>query len=406
MSTLFKTSLVAVFLLLTTSAVVAQTVTGTVHNQTTGKPSAGDEVVLLRMGNGMEEQARTKTSDQGTFTLNVPSSAGPYVLQVTHQGEHYDQPVAGPGSIETSVYDVVENVPGLHGPLGIAQIESDGKVLKVTEMYDITNTSNPPVTQRRSDNFEMNVPAQAVVDSVQVSRGKGIWLKVAPSPVKGQKGKYQINFPIRPGDTLFKFTYHFPYEAPTTLHIKLLYPIDRFGVMHPPSMVFKALQPNAFTSPPDLVGGLKLEAAVAQPTVGNVPAFQISGIGTVPEHGTQSGTRPSAPAVSAPPSNVRAVPVNSPAAATGQSTKELWLMITGIAIILIVGVYAIQRSKRRPALVIGSTEPGGQTPLLDALKEQLFQLESDRLHGSISAEEYAATKQALSESIQRALTRK
>lgn len=387
-------------------AAAADTVTGTVHNQTTGKPSAGDEVVLLRLGNGMEEQAHTTTSDQGIFTLNAPSSAGSYVLEVTHQGVHYDQPVAGAGSVDLNVYDAVASVPGLRGPIGIAQIESDGKVLKVTEMYDITNTSNPPVTQLRSDNFEMNIPAQAVVDSVLVRREQGIWLKVTANPVKGQKGRYDINFPIRPGATLFKFTYHLPYEGPTTLHLRLPYPIEKFAVMHPPSMAFKALQTNTFTSPPELAGGLKVEAVVAQPTVGDVPAFEISGIGTAPEHGTEAGTGTSAPAVAAPPSNVRAVPINSPAAATGQSTKEMWLMIAGIAAILIVGAYAIQRSKKRPVLVSPSTKPGGQTPLLDALKEQLFQLESDRLHGSISAEEYATHKRALNESIQRALARK
>lgn len=406
MSTLFKTSIVTVFLLWTTSAIVAQTVTGTVHNQTTGKPSAGDEVVLMRLGEGMEEQGHTKTSDQGTFTLNAPSSAGQYLIQVTHQGVSYPQPVAGPGSVQINVYDTVASVPALRGPIGIAQIESDGKVLKVTEMYDITNTSNPPVTQLRSDNFEMNLPAQAVVDSVLVRREQGIWLKATANPVKGQKGRYDINFPIRPGATLFKFTYHLPYEGSTTLHLRLPYPIERFAVMHPPSIVFKALLTNTFISPPELAGGLKVEAAVAQPTVGDVPAFEISGVGKAPEHGTEAGTGASAPAAAAPPSNVRAVPVNSPAAATGQSTKEMWLMIIGIAAILIVSTYAMQRSKRRPVMVSSSTKPGGQTPLLDALKEQLFQLESDRLHGSISAEEYATHKRALNESIQRALARK
>jgi hypothetical protein len=39
------------------------------------------------------------------------------------------------------------------------------------------------------------------------------------------------------------------------------------------------------------------------------------------------------------------------------------------------------------------------------LKEELFQLESERLHGSITAEEYASTKQALHVGIQRALSK-
>ena len=39
----------------------ASTLTGTVKNGTTGKPSVGDDVVLIKFGQGMEEAGRTKT---------------------------------------------------------------------------------------------------------------------------------------------------------------------------------------------------------------------------------------------------------------------------------------------------------------------------------------------------------
>jgi len=47
-------------LFLLASLVSAQTLTGTVKNATTGKPAAGDDVVLLKLGQGMEEAGRTK----------------------------------------------------------------------------------------------------------------------------------------------------------------------------------------------------------------------------------------------------------------------------------------------------------------------------------------------------------
>lgn len=405
MNTLFKTSLGVVMFLWAASGVGAQTITGTVHDQTTGKPATGDQVVLLRLGRGMEKEALTKTSNQGTFTLNPASSGGQYLIQVTHQGVNYDQPVAGPGSVEINVYDAVNRIPNLRGSVGFAQVESgDGKSLRVAEIYEIINDSDPPVTQLRADNFEITVPPDAVIDSLQLSRGSGMWLKVAPDPVKGQKGKYTINFPIRPGSSQLYFTYHFPYRGRATVRLRVPYPIKKFGIMHPSSMSFKSVLPNAFRS--SAVSPTMQGEALATPAVGDVPPFEISGVGTAPQHGTQAANPPSAPAVASPPSNVRAVPANSAAAVTGQSTKELWLMIAGIAAILIVGAYALQRSKRTPAMASANAKPGGQTPLLDALKEQLFQLESDRLHGSISAEEYAATKRALNESIHRALARK
>ncbi len=43
--------------------------------------------------------------------------------------------------------------------------------------------------------------------------------------------------------------------------------------------------------------------------------------------------------------------------------------------------------------------------LLDAMKEELFQLELDRQQGKISAEEYAKAKSALDETMKRALAR-
>jgi hypothetical protein len=220
--------------------------------------------------------------------------------------------------------------------------------------------------------------------------------------VKGQKGKYGINFPIRPGDTLFKFVYRMPYEGPTILRLRLPYPIQRFGVMHPPSISFKALQPNTFTSPAELAGGLKVEAAVTSPLAGDVPAFQISGVGTAPQHGTEAAGAPAPPTVSTPSVNPRTSQSNPPSA-TDQSRKELGLMIAGIFVILAVGVFTLWRMNNKRVPQIVSAKPGTGKPLLDALKEELFQLESDRLHGSISAEEYATSKQALNKSIERAM---
>lgn len=80
-------------------------------------------------------------------------------------------------------------------------------------------------------------------------------------------------------------------------------------------------------------------------------------------------------------------------------------MIAGIVVILGIGGVAVWRKTHYPPAV---TAADGSTkkPLLEALKEELFQLESDRLHGAISPEEYATTKKALNDTIQRAIARK
>ncbi len=60
----------AVVLLTAGMTASAATLNGTVKNATTSKPAAGDDVALLSLSQGMQEQARTKTDAQG----NSPST--------------------------------------------------------------------------------------------------------------------------------------------------------------------------------------------------------------------------------------------------------------------------------------------------------------------------------------------
>ena len=83
----------ALFLLVcgscTVFAFAADTISGTVRNQTTGEAAPGDEVILLRLKNGMEEPAarfsilirpiipRRRSRNQGHTTLRFQSRRKP-----------------------------------------------------------------------------------------------------------------------------------------------------------------------------------------------------------------------------------------------------------------------------------------------------------------------------------------
>ena len=84
----------------------AQSLTGTVKNSTTGKPAAGDEVILITLGNGMEEAGRTKADAKGNFSFKL-AQQGPHLVRVIHQEVTYHR-MAPPGttSVEVEVYDV------------------------------------------------------------------------------------------------------------------------------------------------------------------------------------------------------------------------------------------------------------------------------------------------------------
>ncbi len=59
----------AVCTLALSSLAAAQNITGKVTNATTGKPSAGDEVTLLSLSQGMQEVASTKSDAGGHFLV-------------------------------------------------------------------------------------------------------------------------------------------------------------------------------------------------------------------------------------------------------------------------------------------------------------------------------------------------
>ncbi len=87
---------VSLFWLIVSTFASAQTLTGTLKNGTTGKPAAGDDVILIKLGQGMEEAARTKTDASGHFSFNLPD-AGPHLIRAIHQGVTYHR-MAPPGT--------------------------------------------------------------------------------------------------------------------------------------------------------------------------------------------------------------------------------------------------------------------------------------------------------------------
>ncbi|HWZ43306.1 MAG TPA: hypothetical protein VNW97_07500 [Candidatus Saccharimonadales bacterium] len=377
------------------------TIMGTVRNRTTGQLSAGDNVLLLRAGAGQQEVARTSTDAQGAFSLNVASLDGQFMVRVSHQGVGYDQAVSGKGPFEINVFDAVAKIRGLKGNMGIAQVEAEGETLKVTEMYSIRNLSNPPVTQSGPRSFDISLPANANLDSLQIKSGGGDWIKLPPAHLQGQKSHYSLDLPLRPGDTLFKFSYHLPNEGHTALHIKLAYPIERFAVIHPPSMMFKGTRPGAFKAPGS-ADGMQIEEAATSPVVGEAPSFEVSGTGTLPQPAPV--VRPTPPVATAPLSATKEPPrqpATNPPAGAQPAGKALWPLIAGAVAVLALVVLVVSRSRAKSVASMDTGRGRAQLPLHEQLKEELFRLEADRLNGSISEKKYASARKALEESIQR-----
>jgi hypothetical protein len=222
-------------------------------------------------------------------------------------------------------------------------------------------------------------------------------VNLTPVSVLDRPGRYAVGFPLRPGDTLFKFSYHLPSRGAATLSLKLAFPIQSFAVLHPPSMSFRSLRPQSYTSP-GMVKGLQIEQVVGSPVAREVPAFEISGIGSAPlqtplaQSLSLSATRPAAAE--------NMVLVTAPTEAD-QRNQETWAI--GLLILFLLTGGLIAASRRKQNLASGRARYGA--PLVEALKEELSQLESERSNGLISAEQYRSTRDALDLRIRRALDR-
>ena len=119
----------ALSLLFAATLAIAAPVTGTVTNKTTGKPAAGDPVVLVDVQAGMQEVAKTTTDARGRYTLKTPGNSN-YLVRVTHQGAGYFIAApqgGGPGDIP--VYDVVAKAQGVSCEADVLEMETDGSHL-------------------------------------------------------------------------------------------------------------------------------------------------------------------------------------------------------------------------------------------------------------------------------------
>ena len=103
---------------------LGQSLSGVVTNKTNNKPAAGDDVVLLKLAQGMQELARTKTDGKGRFTIDVPED-GLHLLRVTHDKANYFHPIQpGTQSVEIEVYTAATQVEGVTLDADVMRIQN------------------------------------------------------------------------------------------------------------------------------------------------------------------------------------------------------------------------------------------------------------------------------------------
>src|SRR5271156_6131982 len=280
-SSLRRVVVAAVVMAAFSSFAFADSITGIVTNKATNKPAVGDDVVLIRLQQGMQEAARTKTDSKGHFTLDVPDN-GIHLVRVTHDKANYFRP-APPGtqSVEVDVYNAAAKVKGVSSEADVMRLQTDesGKSLHVVENFFVKNESNPPLTQFSDRPFEFYLPEGAVVEGSAALSPGGMPVQASPVPL-GEPNHYAFIFPIRPGETRFQITYRLPYSGSLKFSPRVMMPTDTVAIMMPKSMTFKP-GPSAPYAP-------VTEETTAQTYVARSVApsqaldFTVSGTGQMP----------------------------------------------------------------------------------------------------------------------------
>jgi hypothetical protein len=406
-STSSKNVVCALLIFAISAAAHAATLTGTVTNGTTNKPSAGDEVILIKLAAGMEQAGSVKTDAQGKFSIPLPDE-GMHLVRVIHQGVTYHQP-APPGStsVDVKVYDASPKIDGVRAVADLMYLQAGKGDLAIMRLFAVDNTSQPPRTEMNDSPFEFYVPENAQIDDAQAQTAGGQWVNSAPVPQK-EKGRYAFVFPIRPGQTQFRVTYHLTYSGKATLNPHLIYPLQHFVAIMPRALGFTASKSGVYEDkqPPDLPDAIAEVASNPKP--GQDLTFQISGEGALQDQSQNASNQGQGSTSSSPEADRPGGGLGKPGEDPDPLDQYRWWLLGAFGIVLAGGaVYTTSRSKASVGSPASAAGPiGSSGTLLDALKEELFQLELEHQQGQISDQEYASAKAALDQTLARAIKRK
>lgn len=379
----------ATFLLIATA--FGADITGTVINKTTNKPAAGDDVILLKLEGGMQEEARTKSDAQGRFTLPLPDPNAMHLVRVSHRNVNYHRPAPpGTNSVEVDVYDAAEKVEGVKQTFDIVRLEADATNLRVTEDLVVENNSKPPLTLISPRAFEIQLPEGAKIEESMAAGPGGMAIRTTPVATD-KPNRFAFLFPIRPGEANFRVVYSLPYSGSAELKPVLLREAENYAVSVPKSMT---LQPTSSSRLQHKGEEMGLDVFVAQNAApGQNVSFTVQGTGTAPAAPDQQqaaeNTNPNRPG------GGMATPINTP----DPLAKYKWWIFGLVALALVAGAGFVISRQDAPAVAVAANVA---STLEHAIKEELFALESEKISGKITAEEYAQARAGLERLMKRA----
>ena len=205
---------------LATSAFAA--VTGTVINKTTGKPQAGATVALNKLGQqlGIEMIDQAKSGADGSFSINQDISGGgtPYLIRTAYDGVTYNL-MLRPGSATTGLTVEVYNASKQPGAAKVTKhmvlFQPAGGQMTINETYLFENSGQTAWNDPGNGTLHFFLPTAAEGKMQAEVTGPGSMPIGAPFAKTSKPDVYEIDYPVKPGETRFDLTYQVPYTDGT-----------------------------------------------------------------------------------------------------------------------------------------------------------------------------------------------
>ena len=213
------------FLCFLAAAPLFAAVTGTVTNQTTGKPQPGATVALYNLAtqNGLELIDQAKSDAQGNFTINQ-TPQGPHLIRTAFDGVTYNhmlppgQPTAG---IALDVYNGSKQPGSAKVSKHMILFEPSAGQVAVSETYLFQNQGKTAWNDPDVGTLKFFLPAGASKPQVNATAPGGMPIG-APVNKTAKADVLAVDFAIKPGDTRIDVNYSVPYTEGADLAGKVV----------------------------------------------------------------------------------------------------------------------------------------------------------------------------------------
>jgi hypothetical protein len=414
------------FLLLALAALptLAGTVAGRVTNGTTGKPAAGVDMILIQLQGTMQPVANTKTDASGQYHFDNPGlGAGPMLIRAVYRGVNYHEPATpDKTTIDMTVYEPTDQPSAFSVSVHAIIVQPNGSDLNVTEEFNISNKTQPPMAYYRADgSFVFSLPRGAQLNSISAGGSSG--MPVVQSPIDKGNQQQAIAYPFRPGDSAVSLTYKMPYPGnQATLNVTSRYAVEHLGVFAPPSV---RISGGGFTPKGQTEG---FSAYTRDTVAANTPiAVSISGTAPPPTEdanagpigGQGGGDDSQNPSVNSRIETAGEVPTASVTTMPARLDDLKWILVGGFVALFLLGLLFLAR---QPQIAIAAADAASAQPpkfpistaaavdvatnldravrgSLDELKDMLFRLELRREAGTINESDYAAARDHIQQAL-------